>query len=75
MATVPPDKPNRIMPQSPPVVRPPRPEKVVPCPPEVEPCPPDIDAIGIKRSKSDRSAEECWDNEGGHFQQERKAAL
>ncbi len=43
MATVPPEKPNRIMPQSPPGVRPPEPEKFVPCPPEVEPCPPDID--------------------------------
>ncbi len=42
MATVPPEKPNRIMPQSPPGVRPPRPEKSAPCPPEVEPCPPDV---------------------------------
>lgn len=43
MSNVPPEKPNRIMPQSPPEVRPPRPQKIVPAPPEAEPCPPDID--------------------------------
>lgn len=43
MATVPPDDPNRIMPQSPPDVRPPQPQRLDPCPPEAEPCPPNID--------------------------------
>lgn len=43
MPDIPPEKPNRIMPQSPPGIRPPRPGKFVPSPPEVEPSPPNID--------------------------------
>jgi hypothetical protein len=43
MSTIPPEKPNRIMPQSPPGIRPPRPAKFAPGHPETEPCPPDID--------------------------------
>ena len=43
MPSIPPERPNRIMPQSPPGVRPPRRQKFVPLPPETQPCPPDID--------------------------------
>jgi hypothetical protein len=51
MASVPPSKPNRIDPRSPPGVRPPVPEPYSPEPPETEPLPPDFD-------EPDRSPEE-----------------
>jgi hypothetical protein len=43
MATVPEPKPNRIDPQEPPGVAPPRTTPLIPSPPESEPVPPDID--------------------------------
>jgi len=52
MSSIPPEKPNRIMPQSPPGVRPPRRPKFVPSLPESEPCAPDID-------EPDRAPEEA----------------
>ena len=46
MASVPPHRPNRINPQTPPDLRPPSREPAVPEPPETEPVTPDIDDPG-----------------------------
>jgi hypothetical protein len=43
MSSISPEKPNRIMPQSPPGIRPPRPQRFVPVSPETEACAPDVD--------------------------------
>jgi hypothetical protein len=43
MPSIPPERPNRIMPQSPPEIRPRRPRRAAPSPPEIEPCAPDVD--------------------------------
>lgn len=43
MASVPPLKPNRVDPRTPPNVHPPATEPFVPEPPETEPLPPDFD--------------------------------
>ena len=43
MATVPPERPNRIDPTAPPGIRPPSREPGTATPPETEPLPPDLD--------------------------------